>query len=154
MNPLYIVLVAQGRFRVLERQLETMQSVPGWLEIANEAAPLAGNAYTDRETDQAGRFPKSIGQAGMSIDERLPMKEEEQRRLADWVAGCIENFMTPRPGEAWVFAAGPELHNPVLEALRPSIRETLAESLQQNLINMPAAEAAGHFTRTAATKRD
>lgn len=150
MNPLYLVLVAQGRFRVLERRRDAERSTSGWLEIANEASPFGGNAYTARETDQAGRFPKTLGQGGMSIDERLPMKEEEQRRMVEWLAGCIDNFMTPRPDEAWVFAAGPELHNPVLEALRPSVRSTLSESLQQNLINVPGDEAAAHFMRVGA----
>ncbi len=80
------------------------------------------------------------------------MQQEEHRRAVAWAAGCIENFMTPRAGDGWVFAAGPALHNPVLEALRPSLRETLAESVQKNLIHVSRTELATYFARDGAGK--
>lgn len=130
MPPLYLVLVAEGRFRVWEREQELSRAVAGWLEIASEAAPFGG------ETE------------ALPMAARLPgYHEERQRRMIEWLVGCIENFMTPRTGEDWVLAAPPDLHGSVLQVLLPSIRATLAESLQENLINLPGDEIAGRLTQ-------
>jgi leucyl aminopeptidase len=37
----------------------------------------------------AARFPASQGRRGMSIDERLPMKEERERRISRKIADLI-----------------------------------------------------------------
>lgn len=130
MTPLYLVLVAEGRFRVWEREQELTQTAPGWIEIAREAAPFGGDA---RDLPMAARLPG--------------YHEEQQRRMIEWLVGCIENFMTPRTGEEWVFVAAPDFHGPVLDALLPCLRATLVESLQENLVNAPGGEIAGRFKR-------
>lgn len=129
MHSLYLVLVADGRFRVWEREQDVSSAVPDWLEIAREAAPFEGET---EDLPMAARLPG--------------YHEERQRRMIEWLARCIENFMTPRTGEEWVFVAPPDLHGSLLQALLPSIRATLAESLQENLINAPGGEIAGRLT--------
>lgn len=117
------------------------------LAIAHAVDLLEGQGnYWDRDTDQAGRFQGSKGRPnGMSIDERLPMQEERQRRVIDQVAETIDKFMGARPGAAWHFAAGPGLHNAVLEKLSPLVRDQLDRSVQKELANVPPAELRGHF---------
>lgn len=148
MNPRHILLAAERQFRVVRIDFEPGQLTPTFTELQSLEFLEARGSYSDRDTDQAGRFPnhgRNPMSAGQSIDERLPMKNEEHRRAVDWVAGCIETFVMAHPDESWLFAAGPTLHNPVLESLRPSTRETLSESVQKNLIHVPAQELAGHF---------
>ena len=58
--------------------------------------------------------------------------------------------MTPRTGEKRGFAAAPDLHGPVLEALRPSIRATLSASVLGNLVNVSGDEIAQCSTRVRA----
>lgn len=147
MIPDYLILLAEGRFRVLERLDDLPNFTQTWREAVSETAPALSGAYFERDTDNAGRFPGVIGESGMSTDERLPMKQEEHRRAIRWAVGCIEDFLARRKGSAWAFAAGPGLHNPVLDALPAALRATLAESVDANLVNMPALEAAGHFAR-------
>jgi hypothetical protein len=130
MPPLYLVLVAEGRFRVWERGCDVTPNVSAWLEIAREAAPFGGD---HQELPMAARLPG--------------YHEERQSQMIEWLVRCVENFMTPRTGEEWIFAASPDLHGPVLEALLPSIRATLAESLLESLIDAPGDEIAGRLAR-------
>jgi hypothetical protein len=105
--------------------------------------------YARNDTDQAGRFQSSKGQgagsgkpaerAGMSVDERLPMREENEARRARALADEIEAFLGARPDASWDFAAGPQWNHAVLELLSPAIRQRLKSSVDKNLINELAA---------------
>jgi len=145
MYPLYIILVADGQFRVVERQMQKEQTSSRWLEIARETSPLLAATYAARDTDQAGRISSSIGHGGMSINEHVPMKEKDHRRALDWAIECIQKFMTPRTGEPWVLAAAPAMHKWVVGRLSASALDTLRESLGKNLMNTPCDEIASHF---------
>jgi hypothetical protein len=100
----------------------------------------------------AGRFPGARGaqkggpaQPGMSIDERLPMKEEADRRRAQQLAAEVEHFFAQRPGASWDFAAGPELHRAVLEQLSPPTRQRLRRAVPKDLVNQNPAELREQF---------
>jgi len=108
-------------------------------------------SYADQNTDQAGRFPGSKGRpAGMSIDERLPMQEERERRLAQELANRLDVFFRARPAAQWHFAAGPKYHNEILVRLSPEVRDRLDRSIQKELANVPLAELRSHFKLTPA----
>lgn len=138
MAPHYIITVSEGRFRVLERFARPGQLTPTLREVTSHDFMPAGSGQHVREA--AGVLRMAHG-----ADERLPMMEDDQRRAVDWLADQIENFLLVRPGQAWAFAAGPNLHNPVLERLRPSVRGSLVESIQKNLALTPPSELATHF---------
>jgi hypothetical protein len=145
MAPHYIITVSEGRFRVLERFARPGQITPTLREIANHDFLPAASAYSAREINQIGHgstnllrhVPQGTGSASPHDDER--------RRTVDWLAEQIEHFLLARPGQAWAFAAGPNLHNPILERLRPSVRGSLVESVQKNLALTPPAELATYF---------
>ena len=86
-----------------------------------------------------------MARTGMSIDERLPMQEEEQRRQTKDLVETIETFLQPHPVATWDFAAGPEVHNAVLEALSPATRSRLHRALSKNLVNQPMEELLRQF---------
>lgn len=54
-------------------------------------------------------------------------------------------FFATRPNATWDFAAGPELHNAVLEAVTPKTRAQLRRSVPKDLVHQPQAEFATHF---------
>lgn len=70
---------------------------------------------------------------------------EHRHRVIDWVAEHIERFLLARPGQAWAFAACPSLSRPILDGLRPSLRGSLVELVQQDLSALPGHQVLGFF---------
>lgn len=146
MAPHYIITVSEGRFRVLERFARPGHITPTLREVASHDFMPAASAYSAREINQIGHgatnLLRPLGQSGGGGS---PMADDERRRTVEWLVEQIEHFLLARPGQAWAFAAGPHLHNPVLERLRPSVRGSLVESVQKNLALTPAGELATYF---------
>jgi len=110
--------------------------------------PDGVHSYTSRNADQAGRFPGADGPSGgMSIDERLPLERQRDRKLAKTISGQISSFIRAHPSARWHFAAGPALHRLVLDELDSESKNTLGESLQKDLVNEPVARLRSHFSR-------
>jgi hypothetical protein len=138
MAPHFIIAVSETRFRVLERFARPGQTTASLREIVTHgAAPVATARGGDhgRPGAFAGRRGETASAAGGA----------ELRRAVDWLCDQIERFLIVRPGLAWAFAAGPEIHDPVLQHLRPSLRGSLVESVQHDLSQTAPSEIAGHF---------
>lgn len=155
MSEHYVMTANQGHLRIFSRRQPPGQMTPAFDEIRAFDFPIGVKNYTDRETDMAGRFNSSKHQmsapgaptarTGMSIDERLPMQREEQRRRIRDVAEMIDGFLSGKPAATWDFAAGPELHNAVLESVTPQTRRQLRQSVSKDLVHQPQTELAAHF---------
>ena len=119
-------------------------------EIHGADLPGGRRSYTDNDTDRAGSFSgsrtKGARAGAASIDERLPMQEEQERRLVRDAATLIENFLRENPHSRWHFSAGPALHQAVLDALSPSAHARLDTAIKKDLVNMPRGELASHFS--------
>lgn len=103
--------------------------------------PAGHRGYTDRDTDAAGRFPGADGRGGGgSIDERLPMQTEEERRLAADLTAHLERFFTEHHRSTWDYAAGPGIHQAVLDRLPAAVRERLGVALVKELVHQSPAE--------------
>lgn len=158
MSEHYIITVDHGHLRIYAERHPPGQQSPALEQVEAMDFPAGKNSYTDRETDVAGRFPGSKknvagpgnpsgqpGRTGMSIDERLPMQREEERRRVKDLAAEVEAFLVGRPEASWDFAAGPALHNAVLELLSRSVRERLRRSVSKDLVNQRVDEVRAHF---------
>jgi hypothetical protein len=108
--------------------------------------PAGRRHYTDRDSDQAGRFGARIGPAGASIDERLPMQNEHERGLAADLAERLGRFLMEHDHATWDYAAGPALHRAVLDRLPPAARARLERALAKELVHQSPAELEAHFT--------
>lgn len=106
--------------------------------------PEGRQPYTENDSDFAGRFPRGTGY-GASIDERLPMQGEHERRNAAEIARELSRFLTRHPGLAWDYAAGPNLHRAVLERLPAELRTRLDRAEVKDLTKVPPQELARHF---------
>src|SRR5438046_2348355 len=116
MSEHYIVTVDHGHLRIFADRLPAGQVTPALEQVQAMDFPLGKRDPSDRDTDAAGRFASSKTQAagagaptarqGMSIDERLPMRQEESRRRAKELAAEIDAFFRQRPEATWDFAAG------------------------------------------------
>ncbi len=158
MSEHYIVTADHGHLRIYAERHPPGQQSPALEQVEAMDFPGGKNTYTDRETDMAGRFASSkrqspgpgqpaggLGRTGMSIDERLPMQREEDRRRAREVAAQIEAFFSARIDASWDFAAGPEMNNAVLEQLSKQVRDRLRRSVSKDLVNQRADEVRAHF---------
>jgi hypothetical protein len=163
MSEHYIVTLNAGHLRIFEERQNPGQFTPTLQSVEALDFPAGRQAYTDRETDQAGRFGSSkhqsagqgapgapggstTGRSGMSIDERLPMQREEARRRAKELAAEIDKFFGARPEATWDFAAGPELNGAVLEQISRPVRERIKRSVAKDLVNQRTDELRAHFS--------
>jgi hypothetical protein len=152
MSEHYIVTLDHGHLRIFLERHEPGQVTPGLEPVESMDFPAGRKNYSDRDTDMAGRFPASgipgqgdTGQRGMSIDERLPMQREENRRRVRELASVVESFLEQRAGASWDFAAGPDLNNAVLELLSPPVRRRMRRSVSKDLVNQRMDEVRAHF---------
>lgn len=151
MNDHYIVTLDQGHLRIYAERREPGQMTPTLEAVESMDFPAGRNDYTDRDTDQAGRFgggqsmPDTASHPGGSIDERLPMQREERRRRARDLASILESFLERHESASWDFAAGPELNGAVLELLSPPVRRRLRQSVTKDLVNQRIDEVRAHF---------
>ena len=159
MSEHYIVTLDQGHLRIYAERRGPDQFTPGLDQVEAMDFPAGRESYTDRDTDMAGRFQSSkhqgagagapggsgMGRAGMSIDERLPMKNEADRRRAQQLAMEVEHFLKQHPAATWDFAAGPELHRTILEQLSPGTRQRLRRALPKDLVNQKPSDVRAHF---------
>ena len=159
MSEHYIVTVDHGHLRIFAERQSPGQLAPALEQVQAMDFPSGKHSYTDRDTDMAGRFPGSkkqsagvggpgnVGATGMSIDERLPMQREEDRRRAKELAAEIEGFFRQRPDATWDFAAGPDLNGTVLESLTPAVRQRVRRSVPKDLVNQHTSELRAHFAQ-------
>lgn len=160
MNSHYIVIADHAHLRIFAEKKVLGQATPKLEEVYAMDFAQGKSSYTDNESDMAGRFQGSkqqgaspgspVARTGMSIDERLPMQREVERRNLDDLARAIESFLAPRPDASWDFAAGPSSHNAVLERLAPQVRSRLRSSLPKDLVNQPITNLRERFRAATA----
>ncbi len=125
---------------------------PSRLQLQLEEAvdfPSGRSSYFAEESDQAGRFPGRRGtpadvapQSGGSIDERLPMQQEQERRIQTQLATRIDNFLQQHADAMWDYVAAPALHRAVFERLSDDVRQRVGAELAKDLVNAPVLELA------------
>jgi hypothetical protein len=156
MSEHFIVAIDHGHLRIFAEQQPAGQTTPGLQEVQAMDFPAGKQSYADRDTDVAGRFSSSKHQSrgegnptartGMSIDERLPMQREEDRRRAKEIAAQIDLFFQRRPDATWDFAAGPQLNGAVLESISPAVRQRVRRSITKDLVRQPVDSMRMHFS--------
>ncbi len=118
------------------------------LELIDEMEfPEAHGRFLDKITDMAGRFPVSEGAgqgSAMSTGEALTAELEIQKRLVKLVAERITTVLQNERPEYWHFAANPEVHQAILSALAPELRERVVRHVHADLTKAPAAEVLAH----------
>ncbi|HYC70241.1 MAG TPA: host attachment protein [Opitutaceae bacterium] len=143
----FVVILDRAHLRVYQMREEPGVLREAQFELAESIDfPSGRRRYTDQDSDQAGRFG-AMGQTGGSIDERLPMQEEHQRRVLADLAHFIDVFLDERPHARWDLAAGPALHHALVQSLRPGVRARLRQSLVKDLVHQSPAELRAHFGR-------
>ena len=146
MSDHYIVTSDRGHLRIFAETRPPGRTTPRLETVAALDFPGGRQDYTDHDTDVAGRFPGAGGSgSGMSLDERLPMKREEERRSVRLIADELENFFAARPQASWDLAVAPSLYNAIVQSLSPATRRRLQRVLSEDLANQDSEEVRSHF---------
>lgn len=144
----YVILADRSHLKVYQESALPTQQTPTMTLINAVDFPSGRADYTDRESDKASQFPRSkVAPGGGSNDERLPMQRERDERIAEEIAMRIENFLAKHPETSWVYAAGPDMHRPILQRIHSRFLKRLQGSVQKDLANLPPAELLEHFPR-------
>jgi hypothetical protein len=144
MTPRLIAILNRTSLR-LYREDQPPGALRPQLTLAEAADfPDGRQQYTDRDSDMAGRFPRGANN-NASIDERLPMQEEFERRQVVEIARELARFLGRHPGLAWDYAAGPALHHAVIEQLPSEQRTRLDRTAVKDLTKISPQELARLF---------
>jgi hypothetical protein len=144
-SPSLYVAIDRSRLRVYRPSLHEGTGANGAWEVVTSVDFPDGRAdYAEATTDAAGRFPTAQG-PGMSIDERLPLKEEHERRVVANLAAGLERCLAAHPDAVWHFAAGPGLFQAVERQLSPQVNARRGRTLERNLAKLPPEELRSHF---------
>jgi hypothetical protein len=149
MSEHFLIAADGSHLRIYTERADAGQRTATREQVHGVDFPADIGRYTKHDTDQAGRFQAGQNQAagagtptglpGMSIDERLPMREETEARRSRDLAAEIEEFLKARPDASWDFAAGPQWNRAILEHISPAVRKRLKSSVAKNLIHELAA---------------
>ena len=150
MSDHFIVTLDHGHLRIYAELRQPGQYTPTLETVESVDFPNGKRAYFSNESAPAGRFPGVRGRhPGMSIDERLPMKQEAERRSERQLAEEVEAFLSARPDATWDFAAGPEMHRAVLDQLSVKSRQRLRRAVSKDLVKHPPGELLAQFADAA-----
>ena len=94
--------------------------------------------------DQAGRF-SSDGSPGMARGEAHGLEQEEERRLIAQVAEKIAALIKEENPDRWQLAAPQTINSRILDALDPSVRESLAGNEKHDFTKLPTLEVGRRF---------
>jgi hypothetical protein len=143
----FMAVVDRAHLRIY--RVDDLDGPPQFELAESHDLPAGQRHYTDRDTDQAGRFAGGGGRGrqggGASIDERLPMRNEHERRLATELAGHLGRFLQEHGDATWDYAAGPAVHNAVLDRLPPAVRARLGLAIVKELVHQTPAQLRAHF---------
>lgn len=136
--------------------LRAYREIPGaagrqpHLELVDEL--ISGAAHeklSDQVTDQAGRFPRGSGAAGvrgsLSSGEQLHQEAEQNDRLIDLLARKINGLLLDGQVTCCDLAASAPIHKQLLEALDPNARAKIGQVLASNLAKTDPGELRRHF---------
>lgn len=157
MNEHFFVTADHAHLRIYLPRQEPGQREPALDLVESMDFPFGKASYTARDTSMAGRFqgsrhqapgpgaPTDAGRTGMSIDERLPMQREEERRRGRDVAERIEAFFASRPTATWDFAAPAEFRHVVTEQVSNRVRDRLRREIAKDLVNQSTEQLRAHY---------
>jgi hypothetical protein len=150
MYPLSLIILAdRGKLKAFS--VERILGATPHLQLVrqvNVAEPR--QCAAEKFTDQAGAFPNGgwLG-TGNSTAERMLADAEEEIRTFREIAGEIVALLRKYQPDQWGFAAPSEINGAILDGLPAEHRQTLAQNLPRDLVNVPPNHLSLHFERNS-----
>jgi len=151
MNTKLIIVADLGLLRAY-RQTQTDADRQPHLKLVAELEPEAAHEkLSDQVTDQAGRFPRGGGAAGipgdLSAGEQLHQETEQNQRLIKRLAVKINALLADDSVTDCGLAVSAPIHKQLLDALEPKARDKIRQVLASNLAKTNPNELLGHFEK-------
>lgn len=154
MNKTLLIVADLGLLRVYHETQNVADRQPHLELIEELKLESAHQKLSDQVSDQAGRFPRGSGSGNIAGDlsagERLPLAAEKNRRLISQLAGRINALLTDPAVTRCSLAASGAIHNQLVAAIDPQVRDKISQVLAANLTKTDPQALAGHFAKAAA----
>jgi hypothetical protein len=129
-------------------RLDTTPRHTSHLELLDQVDNPGATAHlTDLTSDASGRFPgRAARQAvGMSDGERHNTALERKRRRVREMAASLNQLLEPGSISGCYLAASREIHNPLMEALKPEARAMIIRTVSADLTKLDESGVLSHF---------
>lgn len=142
-----IVVVADlGHFNAYK--LSKTPQGTGRLDLIESFDSLAAHGkYSDKFTDQAGKFGESVGKnsyAGGS-GEAHNIELESEKRVVKTIAKTITKIVKEEMCDSWYLAAEKAINSHIVECLDSSIKAKLEKNIASNLTKAEKSEIINRF---------
>jgi len=107
----------------------------------------AHGKYSDKFTDQAGKFGESVGKnsyAGGS-GEAHNIELESEKRVVKTIAKTITKIVKEEKCDSWHLAAEKAINSQIVECLDPAIKAKLEKNIPLNLTKVEKSEIINRF---------
>jgi hypothetical protein len=147
-----LIIVADLGLLRAYRQTQSATDRQPHLKLIAELKPAAAHEkLSEQVSDQAGRFPRGSGAAGISGDlssgEQLHQEAEQNHRLIQQLADKINALLADVEVTDCLFAASAPIHKQLLAALKLNARNKIHQVLASNLAKSDPTELLGHFKK-------
>ncbi len=140
-----IAVMDLGCFKVYRVTRDDLAS-SDHLELIDRYDPeRAHSKFSDRVTDQAGRFPGNASHGSMSQGENHNSTQEIRRRLLKELTSRLTHLLHQEKCDSWYLSASKEIHPRVLEALDPALRSRLRVDIAADFTKLEGADLLARF---------
>ncbi len=138
-----------GRLKIYRVKQDELFDTKPSIKLEQEFDPPdLHSRFAERDTDEAGRFPRgtpSKTAGGMSYGERHNEEREAEEHQLHLVAGTINAAVEAEGGQGFYLAAPQTVHKRLLDLLTPEARNCLLEHLAVDLNKAPKLELLRRF---------
>ena len=108
---------------------------PVFHEVRAEDFPNQHSRFSNRDTDQAGRFPS--GKTGMAHGERHEEEKQAKHAQARLVAATVSEVAHSEPDCDIYFAAPKTISHELMELLESGVSQRISKNLALDLVKEP-----------------
>lgn len=151
MTERYIFTADSTHLRGFREHSTRHQSTPTLIPVLTINFPSWRETNASPYWAQAGTHPGSRGNGatGLAANERLPVKEEHERRIATDIAIEINDFMLAHPAALWRIALPLDMEKRVRSLISDGVLRRMTACLPKNLAYLPPHELPSRFAHAA-----
>lgn len=142
-----IVVVADlGHFNAYK--LSKTPQGTGKLDLIESSCSVGAHGkYSEKVTDQAGKFGESIGKysSAQGSGEAHNIDLENEKRMVKNIAKTISKIIKEEKCDGWYLAAEKSINGQIVEFLDPAVKAKLEKNIAANLTKADKTEIASRF---------
>ena len=150
MKNTFVIVADLGMFKAYKFDRTAIQQTPR-LELVEELESIdAHGKFTDKVTDQAGRWRMPMSRMAMSYGERQKIDLEMRRRLVKQLAANIQRVLAEHLVEECYMSVNKEVHHQLWDELDARTRNRISKVIPADLTKLDKTEIVEHFAGAVA----